>query len=82
MINFSRLSESPLPPEARLVSEELLKRADAESPGRPIRPLSLFETCDVEDPDVTGRFSRALVKLSDRRGFEWVVDVEGLPLIR
>ena len=71
LINFSRLPESPLPPDARLVSEELRKRAEAESPGcRPIKPLSLVETCDVDDPDVRGRFSRALVKLSDRRGFE------------
>lgn len=53
--------------DALLVSEELRTRNVAESVWRLIRPLSLLETCDVVDPAVTGRFSRWLPKLSDRR---------------
>ena len=58
-----------LPPDARLVSDELRMRGEPDSPcGRLMIPLNLVDTCDVVEPAVTGRvFSRALPKLPDRR---------------
>jgi hypothetical protein len=49
LINLSKsaisLSDSPLPPDARLVSDELRRRSDGESPwGRPMRPFSFVDT--------------------------------------
>lgn len=81
-VSFS--TESPLP-DARLVSDELRRRSEGESPGwRPMMPLSLVETWDVVEPAVTGRLSRELLKLSDRRDFGWAeeTDVDGRGGIR
>jgi hypothetical protein len=78
LINLSKsaisFSESPLPPDARLVSDELRRRSDGESPcGRPMRPFSFVDTCDVVEPAVTGRLvSRALPKLEERRVLVWM----------
>lgn len=74
LINLSKSAmsfsaESPLAPDARLVSDELRMRSEWPSPcGRPMRPFNLLDTCDVAEPAVSGRLiSRALPKLPERR---------------
>ena len=67
-------AESLLSLDSLLVSDELRKRSEDESAGgRPIKPLILCETCEVDEPAVAGRLSRALPKLSDRRDLGWPV---------